>query len=200
MPAAGDAIAQTETHAATSRLPLWRVLLELVLVAGILLAAFNFFFSGIELSDDGMIPTLKPGQRLLVSRTPYLLTTPARGDIVVVRDRIDPSRASAFRVLGLPGDVLNIKGAQVTLNNQPLREPYLPESLDRLSVSATNVGQYRVPEGSYFLMNDNRFNLNDSRSFGMARAGDLIGRAWLAYWPPESIAIIHPEKPTTGTN
>lgn len=181
-------------------MPLWRVLLELVLVAGILLAAFNFFFSGIELSDDGMMPTLKPGQRLLVSRTPFLLTTPARGDIVVVRDRIDPSRASAYRVLGLPGDVLNIKGAQVTLNNQPLREPYLPESLDRLSVSATNVGQYRVPEGSYFLMNDNRFNLNDSRSFGMAHASDLIGRAWLALWPPESIAIIHHEKPTTGTN
>lgn len=200
MPTAGDAPTRAEERAATPRMPLWRALLELALVAGILLAAFNFFFSGIELSDDGMLPTLKPGQRLLVSRTPYLLTTPALGDIVVVRDRIDPNRASAFRVVGLPGDVLNIKGAQVTLNNQPLREPYLPESLDRLSVSATSVGQYRVPEGSYFLLNDNRFNLNDSRSAGMTRADEIIGRAWLAYWPPESIAVIHHERPTTGTN
>jgi signal peptidase I len=181
-------------------MPLWRALLELALVAGILIAGFNSVFSGVELGNDGMIPTLKPGQHLLVSRIPYLLTAPARGDIVVVRDRIDPSRAAAMRVIGLPGDVLNIKGAQVTLNNQPLREPYLPESLDRLGVSATNVGQYRVPEGNYFLMNDNRFNLDDSRSAGMASADDIIGRAWLAYWPPESIAVIHHERPTSGTN
>lgn len=200
MPEADAAPAQAEQRAPASRMPLWRALLELALVAGILLAAFNFFFSGIELSDDGMLPTLKPGQHLLVSRTPFMLTTPARGDIVVVRDRIDPSRASAQRVIGLPGDVLNIKGAQVTLNNLPLNEPYLPAALDRLGVSATNVGQYRVPEGSYFLMNDNRFNLEDSRSAGMARADDIIGRAWLAYWPPESIAIIQHERPTSGTN
>lgn len=200
MPEAEAAPTQPQQRVSQSRMPLWRVLLELALVAGILLAAFNFFFSSIELSEDGMIPTLKPGQHLLVSRTPYLLTTPARGDIVVVQDRIDPSRASARRVIGLPGDVLNIKGAQVTLNNQPLREPYLPEALDRLGVSATNVGQYRVPEGSYFLMNDNRFNLDDSRSAGMAHADDIIGRAWLAYWPPESIAVIHHERPMSGTN
>lgn len=197
---AGEAQARNETNGAVSRMPLWRAILELVLVAGILLAGFNFFFASIELTDDSMIPSLKPGQRLLVSRIPYLLTIPARGDIVVVRSRIDPTRSSAFRVVGVPGDVLNIKGAQVTLNNQPLREPYLPESLDRLGVSATNVGQYRVPEGNYFLLNDNRFNLNDSRSFGMARAGDIIGRAWFAYWPPESIAIIRHERPATGTN
>lgn len=183
-----------------ARMPLWRALLELLLVAAILIAVFNVFFASIELSDDSMSPLLKPGQRVLASRIPYLLTTPARGDIVVVRSRIDPARASAFRVLGLPGDVLNIKGAQVTLNNQPLREPYLPESLDRLGVSATNIGQYRVPEGNYFLLNDNRFDMNDSRSFGMARADDIIGRAWFAYWPPESIAVIHHERPTTGTN
>lgn len=200
MQVAGEAQVRNETNVTASRMPLWRAILELVLVGGILLAGFNFFFASIELSDDGMMPTLRPGQHLLVSRVPYLLTTPARGDLVVVRSRIDPTRSSAFRVIGLPGDMLNTKGAQVTLNNQPLREPYLPESLDRLSVSATNIGQYRVPEGSYFLMNDNRFNLNDSRSFGMARAGDIIGRAWLAYWPPESIAVIRHERPTTGTN
>lgn len=200
MQVAGEAQARTQENGAVARMPLWRALLELLLVAAILIAVFNVFFASIELSDDSMSPLLKPGQRVLASRVPYLLTTPARGDIVVVRSRIDPARASAFRVLGLPGDVLNIKGAQVTLNNQPLREPYLPESLDRLGVSATNIGQYRVPEGNYFLLNDNRFDMNDSRSFGMARADDIIGRAWFAYWPPESIAVIHHERPTTGTN
>lgn len=193
-------VAPAEQRATTSRLPLWRALLELLLVAGILIAGFNFLFADVELSGDGMLPTLKPGQRLLVSRIPYLLTTPARGDIVVARSHIDPSHASTMRVIGLPGDVLNIKGAQVTLNNQPLREPYLAETLDQLGVSVATTSQYRVPEGSYFLMNDNRFNLNDSRSAGMARAEDIIGRAWLAYWPPESIAAIRHDRPSSGTN
>jgi signal peptidase I len=180
--------------------PFWRTLLELALAAGILIAAFNFFFTTTEVADDSMSPLFKPGQRLLISRIPYTLTAPARGDIVVIRSRIDPARSSAFRVIGLPGDVLNIKGAQVTLNNQPLREPYLPEALERLGVSSINVGQYRVPPGNYFLLNDDRTNLNDSRTFGMARSDDIIGRAWLAFWPPESIAVVRHERPATGTN
>ncbi len=192
--------APAEQRATTSRLPLWRALLELLLVAGILIAGFNFLFADVELSGDGMLPTLKSGQHLLVSRIPYLLTTPARGDIVVARSRTDSSLASTMRVIGLPGDVINIKGAQVTLNSQPLREPYLAETLDQLGVSVATTSQYRVPEGSYFLMNDNRFNLNDSRSVGMVRAEDIIGRAWLAYWPPESIAVVRHDRPSSGAN
>jgi signal peptidase I len=186
--------------AVESSTSLWRALVELVLVAGIILAAFNFFFTTSEVLDDSMAPLLKPGQRLLVSRIPYTLTSPARGDIVVVRSRIDPNRSSTFRVIGLPGDVLNIKGAQVALNNQPLRESYLPESLERLGVTSINVGQYRVPADNYFLMNDNRFNLNDSRSFGMVRKDDLVGRAWLTFWPPESMAILRHDRPLIAAN
>jgi signal peptidase I len=189
-----------QAMAAPARKPLWRTLLELLLVAGILIAAFNFFFTTAEVVDDSMSPLLRPGQRVLVSRIPFTLTSPARGDVVVVRSRIDPTRSSTFRVVGLPGDLLNIKGAQVTLNNQPLREPYLPEALERLGVTSLNVGQYRVPERNYFLMNDNRFDLNDSRSFGMARSDDIMGRAWLVFWPPENIAVVRHERPTSGAN
>ena len=193
-------VSVSPAQASTSRKPLWRTLIELALVAGIIIFAFNFFFTTAEVTDDSMSPFFKPGQRLLVSRIPYTLTSPARGDIVVVRSRINPNTLSAYRIIGLPGDVLNIKGAQVSLNNQPLRESYLPESLERLGVTSINVGQYRVPEGGYFLLNDNRFDLNDSRTFGMANQEDLVGRAWLAFWPPESIAVVRHDRPATATN
>jgi signal peptidase I len=194
------AMQPTQARAAASHKPLWRALLELLLAAGILIAAFNFFFTTLEVADDSMSPLFRPSQHVMISRIPYALTSPARGDVVVIRSRIDPTRSTAFRVIGLPGDVLNIKGAQVTLNNQPLREPYLPEALERLGVTSINVGQYRVPEGNYFLLNDNRFNLNDSRSFGMARSDDIIGRAWLVFWPPESISFVRHDRPTSSGN
>jgi len=57
-----------------------------------------------------------------------------------------------------------------------------------------------MSNGEYFLMNDNRFNLNDSRSFGMARVDDIAGRAWLVFWPPESIAVVRHERPTSVSN
>lgn len=178
-----------------ARKPLWRSLLEIVIALAMVVVLFNFFVASVTIRGEDMAPTLRPGQRVLVSRLPYRLTTPQRGDVVAVRNRIDPSVLDVYRVVGLPGDLLNIKGAQVSLNGLPLREPYLPESQERLSVSATTVGQYRVGSGQYFLLNDNRFDLNDSRTFSLFSSNDIVGRAWLVYWPLQSIAPVRHERP-----
>ncbi len=145
-----------------------------------------------------MSPTLRAGQSLLVSRVPYVLNAPARGDVVVARSRIDPSKLLTLRVVGLPGDRVNVKGAQISINDQPLREPYLGESSDRLSVGATTVGQFRMGQDEYFLVNDNRIDIDDSRTAGMFSRDDLYGRAWLVYWPIESIKAVAHTRPTTG--
>lgn len=174
--------------------PLWRSLLELLIAAGIVFLLFNFFFASTQVRDEGMAPTLRAGQQVLVSRLPYRLTTPQRGDIVAVSSRVEPSRIELHRVVGVPGDMLDVRGAQVTVNGLPLREPYL-EGRERLNLGATTVGRYRLGEDDYFLLNDNRANLGDSRSFGMFSRDQIVGRAWLIYWPPQNIAAVVHARP-----
>lgn len=167
----------------------------MLVAAGIVFLLFNFFFGSIQVSDEGMAPTLRAGQQVLISRLPYRLTSPQRGDIVAVSSRVEPSRVELYRVIGLPGDTLDVRGAQVTLNGLPLREPYLLEGRERLNLGATTVGRYRLGEGDYFLLNDNRANLSDSRSFGAFSRDQIVGRAWLIYWPPQNIAAVVHARP-----
>ncbi|WP_169237296.1 signal peptidase I [Candidatus Roseilinea sp. NK_OTU-006] len=178
--------------------PLGRSLLEILIAAGIVVWLYSFFLTSVEVRDEHMTPTLRPGQRVLVSRLPYRLTVPQRGDVVAVRNRIDPARIQLHRVIGLPGDVLDIRGAQVSVNGLPLREPYLLEGRERLNLSATTVGRYRLGPDDYFLLNDNRADLGDSRSFGAFSREQIVGRAWLIYWPPQDFAAVAHTPPTRG--
>lgn len=162
---------------------------------GIVALLINIVFASVEIRDDSMNPTLRRGQRLLVSRLPYQFASPQRGDIVIVRNRIDPSQWETRRVIGAPGDRLDIKGAQVSVNGRPLNEPYQPENQDSVSVNPLTTGQYQLVEDQYFLMNDNRADLDDSRSYGVASSDDFIGRAWLVMWPLENIATINHARP-----
>jgi signal peptidase I len=190
----GQATAFAATAAATqaaTHKPLWRSLIEVAIAVCIVVVLANLVFASVEIKDDSMSPTLRPGQRVLVSRLPYLLAPPQRGDIVIVRNRIDPSAWETRRVIGGPGDRLDIKGAQVSVNGQPLREPYQPENLERVSVNPLTTGQYQLVEDQIFLMNDNRADLDDSRSYGASSADDIVGRAWLVMWPLENVAAVN---------
>lgn len=170
--------------------PLWRSLLEILIALGIVVASYGFLFTSVNVAANNMSPTLRAGQHVLISRLPYRLTSPQRGDIVAVRSRLDPSQVQLYRIIGVPGDVLNIRGAQVTINALPLREPYLAELQGIVSMEATTVGQYRIGQDNYFVLNDDRFDLNDSRSFGTVSRDEIIGRAWLVYWPLQDLAAV----------
>jgi len=178
--------------------PLWRSLLEILIAFGIVALAYNFFFASVGIEGEGMSPTLRPGQRVLVSRLPYQLTAPRRGDVVAVRSRIDPARLELHRVIGLPGDTITVRGAQVAVGGLPLQEPYVLQFQERLSLGATTVGQYRIGQDSYFLLNDNRADLGDSRAYGPFVRDQIIGRVWLIYWPPQSIAAVAHSPPVRG--
>jgi signal peptidase I len=177
--------------------PLWRNLIEIALALTIVAGVFAFFFAGLTIDGDSMNPTLASGQRALFSRLPYQLTAPQRGDVVMVRDRVNPRLAKVYRVIGVPGDKLDVKGGQILLNGQPLVEPYVDPSQSVLSVSPTVTGRYQLSKDQYFVLNDNRLDTDDSRSFGSISSRDFIGRAWLVYWPLDSVAFIKHQPPTT---
>jgi signal peptidase I len=129
-----------------------------------------------------MEPSLHTDQRLIVEKVSYKLHPPHRGDIVVVA--VDTSEIPLIkRVIALPGETIQIRNNQVFVNGVALEEDYLAD------VSQRNYGPFQVPPGQVFVMGDNRGASNDSRAFGAVPLEQIVGRAWLSYWPPEDVEL-----------
>ena len=124
-----------------------------------------------------MDPTLEQDQRLIVSKLSYRLHDPQRGDIIVFHDPQDPGRNLIKRIIGLPGEILEIRSGQVFINEQPLDEPYINGRMNGSEPPTP------IPEGYYFVMGDNRNNSSDSRSWGALAADKIVGKAAFTYWP-----------------
>ncbi|MBN1401869.1 MAG: signal peptidase I [Anaerolineae bacterium] len=133
---------------------------------------------------QSMEPSLHESQRVIVDLLAYRLRTPRYGEIVVLDV---PERESGppliKRVIGLPGDVVEIKGGSVYVNGHKLVEPYL----DQITTGA--LGSTLVPEEHVFVLGDNRRSSNDSRYFGTVPFESILGRAWMTYWPPAEVGF-----------
>jgi signal peptidase I len=125
-----------------------------------------------------MVPTLEDDQYLIVSKLDYRLHEPQRGDIVVFHDPNDSGRKLIKRVIGLPGELLEIKNGQVYVNDHLLQEDYI----QRLGLTSRPLTP--IPDGHYFFLGDNRTNSSDSRNWGALPQQEIVGKAWLSYWPP----------------
>lgn len=157
-------------------------LTKTVIALTVVVLLIHFFIGTIFIVDgSSMYPTLKSGQLLWVNKIAYLTQKPQRGDIVVLRFPGDPAKDKYVkRIIGLPGDTVDVKNGHVYINNQQLVESYLDKSV----VTGTDTYN-RVVLGpkEYFLMGDNRPNSSDSRIWGQARREDLIGRTQLILYP-----------------
>ncbi len=130
-----------------------------------------------------MEPTLSTGQRLIVEKLSYRFELPERGDIVVVR--LEQFELPLIkRVIGLPGEMVEIRQNHVFINGVLLPEAYLPITRQQ------NYGPFIVPEGNIFVMGDNRSVSNDSRFFGPVPMEQILGKAWASYWPPAEIGFV----------
>jgi signal peptidase I len=181
----------------------WELLQTVVLTLAIFLGVRSVV-QNFRVEGASMEPTLETGQYLLISKisyfhidgtpldhvlptthqgsTDYLFTGPQRGDIVVFKAPTQPDKDFIKRVIGLPGDTVLIKNGQVIINGQALDEPYI-------HFPATYTypfdGQPRtVPDGNYFVLGDNRPNSSDSHLGWFVPVDNLIGKAWVSYWPP----------------
>ena len=138
-----------------------------------------------------MEPTFHGDDRLVVSRLHYLLGAPDRGDIVVFNSLV-PSEAERGvmlikRVIGLPGDTVELRDQQVHINGEALNETYIKEAC-RLSRCPDN--SWQLGEYEYFVMGDNRNNSRDSRRFNAVPLQKIVGQVIFRYWPLMSIGII----------
>jgi signal peptidase I len=165
-----------------------RELLESVLPALVIVLVVNLFLAqATRVEGQSMEPNLHNNERLIIEKITYRFRSPERGDIVVIRPPRHTSVPLIKRVIGLPGDMVEIKLNKVYVNGEPLDEEYLEQP------TLGNMPAHLVPEGHMLVLGDNRRASNDSRSFGMVPYEDIIGRAWLRYWPPDQFGLIeHP--------
>ena len=167
-----------------------RVLLEWgAVIAGALLAALlikTFLFQAFYIPSESMVPTLNVGDRVLVNKVAYDFGDIARSDIIVFRkpDNAPASEVNEFikRVVGLGGDTIESIDGHVVINDVPLEETYLPEG-----VITSGIRRQTIPEGSLFVMGDNRRNSQDSRVFGPVNVGLVVGKAFVRVWPIPAI-------------
>jgi signal peptidase I len=158
----------------------WRKLSTMVIILLLSLVAY-FFFSRfvvmtVVVQGRSMAPTLRDGEHLMLNRMAYLLGTPARGDLVVLKDP-GHSDYAVKRVVGLPGDALYFDKGEVYLNGRKLRERYLGNGLPTFTPDFKKKC-VALTAGEYFVLGDNRGNSEDSRFYGAIRQSAILGLIW----------------------
>jgi signal peptidase I len=146
--------------------------------------------------DLNFFQRLLPGNQDLPPRLAYLFHMPRRGDIVVFEYPRDTSRDFIKRVIGLPGETVEIRNNQILIDGQPLDEPYLSTAA---RTQMGNMAPVVVPADAVFVMGDNRGNSSDSRSWGPLPLSKIVGRAWFIYWPQEYWGVIPQSTPTLAS-
>jgi signal peptidase I len=160
-------------------------ILETVLLSVILFLGINALSARIRVESISMQPTLYEGDFVIVNKVAYKVGTPSRGDVIIFHFPPDPGREPYIkRIIGLPGDQIHITGGKVYVNDQPLREPYI-------KAPPAYEGSWTVPEGSLFVLGDNRNNSSDSHSWGMVPVENVIGKAEVVYWPPTEWQLLN---------
>jgi signal peptidase I len=164
------------------------IVLTLVIFFVIQLLVRNFRVVG-----TSMEPNLHNGQYLIIDKVSYRLGSPHYGDVVVFEPPNRPGEDYVKRIIGLPGQLVEIRNGQVFVDNQAMHEPFTVRP-GSYSMEPRSVGA-----DEYFVLGDNRNSSSDSHSWGMVPSANLVGRAWISYWPPSSWGIIAGDAPTSVT-
>ncbi len=168
---------------------------EALLIAVILALILRaFIVQAYKIPSGSMLNTLQIGDYLLVTRFSYnvkvpftnkvLLETgdPQIGDIIVFRYPKDMSQDYIKRVVGVPGDVIEMRDKQLYRNGEKVVEPYIRNTSSRIVPGIDTMSPRVIPEGHYFVMGDNRDESSDSRDWGLVPRENIQGRAWIIYW------------------
>jgi signal peptidase I len=154
---------------------------DLILAVVIAVLVVLFLYRPVKVEGTSMMPTLHDDERLLINQFSYRFGLSAihRGDTVVFWYPEDTTKSYIKRIIGLPGDVVQIIDGTVEINGKPLSEPYVPLRYrdDR------NWGPKIIPRNEYFVLGDNRIDSNDSRAWGFVPRSYIYGKAVFAFWP-----------------
>jgi signal peptidase I len=189
-PAHGSQNESPNEHTSLGRhiVKVFREVLETMIPAVIIALLINLLLAqATRVYGQSMEPNLHTDQRLVVEKISYShwwpMAGPRRGDVVVFR--VDSNSDLLIkRVIGLPGDRVEIRAGHVYINGESLEESYITQP------TYGDYGPIDVPPLHIFVLGDNRGFSNDSRAFGALTLDSVIGRAWFSYWPPEQWGLV----------
>jgi signal peptidase I len=185
---------------------LGRELIETLLLALLIFLAVRSAVQNFKVEGESMLPSLENGQYIIVNKLAYaqidlskfdwipffdpgddpvhhLFGTPERGDVIVFEAPTKANSDFIKRVIGVPGDTIEIKDSVVYVNGEPLVEPYIEGR------TSCPCGPWVVKPGTYFVMGDHRNNSSDSRGFGAIPEETIIGKALFSYWPLSEVGL-----------
>ncbi len=158
-------------------------ILEIILLSFIIYAGINIITARIRIDGTSMEPSLHDGEYVIVDKVTYKIRQPGLGDVIVFHNPRDPKEEYIKRVIGQPGDRVEINHGQVYINGQPIQEPYI-------AAPPVYPGSWVVPQNSLFVLGDNRNNSSDSHTWGSVPMDYVIGKAVFIYWPPHQMGAI----------
>ncbi len=176
--------------------------LETLLIALIAFFLIQITVRNFRVEGESMLPSLVDGQYILVNKAvytnisdkglarilpffkvesgrSYLFHAPQRGEIIVFKPPLTPDRDFIKRIIGIPGDTVQVKQGKVLVNGSEVQEPYIADN------PVYEFGPTEVPPGSYFVLGDNRNRSSDSHLWGVVPYNNIIGKAWVTLWPPK---------------
>jgi len=162
-----------------------REVVETVIPAVVIALIINLFLAqATQVLGQSMEPNLHSTQRVVVEKVTYrFLHGPRRGDIVVI-DLPEQREMLIKRVVGLPGETIEVRNGRVFIEGQPLDESWT------VRPGGGSYGPQAIPPLHVFVMGDNRGASNDSRNFGPVPIEHIVGHAWFSYWPPEYMGFV----------
>ncbi len=181
-----------------SRQGLWseslKLLRDIFLIIAVFILLGVFVAQPVVVEGTSMLPQLHDGERLLVNKLVYYKFQSVswghieRGDIIVFWYPKDPEKSYVKRVIGLPGEMVEVRDGVILINNQELNEPYLGSEYNQ---SLPSYEPKKVDEHYYFVMGDNRDNSSDSRLWGLVPEKYIYGKAFFRYWNPSNIGFLN---------
>jgi len=155
-----------------------------ILIAVAVFAILQLTLRSYTVVMSSMEPNFHDGECIMVSKVSYRSSGPQRGEVIIFDPPFDSPHPFIKRVIGLPGETVEIKDEKVFIDGVPLEEEYI------MAPPSYTMPAKGVPEDEYFVLGDNRNNSNDSHSGWMVPGDNIIGKAWFTYWPPSRWGVV----------
>lgn len=168
----------------------------MAIALSIFLVVYLFFLQPHQVNGQSMVPNFQNAEYLLTDKITYKFREPERGEVVVFHA---PPKANCVegtgcdfikRVLGLPGETVEVRDNAIWINGQKLEEDYVPADFVILPGAATANRVLTLGPSEYFVVGDNRPYSSDSRVWGAITKDEIVGRVFFRYWPPKAMGVI----------
>lgn len=169
---------------------------DLAVALGLAIVIMIFLYQPVKVEGTSMNPLLSDQERIFINKFIYRFEPIERGDVVVFWYPLDRSKSFIKRVVGLPGETVEIKAGNVYVNGRELPDQYVPSGY----LDGSNYPARHIPLSEYFVMGDHRDSSNDSRVFGSVPRSYIYGKAVFAYWPVDHFGSLTPSSTVSAAS